>query len=461
MDMKTSLQRLAMLLVPVWLACQTPRLTAAALYIDMGPAPLLGAYDQPFVRVTLQDGQTALGPSSTSNMFLMDTGSTSVLVVGEAAADLRRSGGDFAQGEYLEQGIGGFTLYDVSAPYTLRVTGMGGSVERERVRILSDPSQSFGEAAGFDGLVGMPALVERVTTLDMVSGGPFGDLSGVDLSDLDQLIDAVSGSISGMGVSFSETLPAGNGHRYGVPIRALHFEPPPDQGLPPTMAPLPMVTATHRLEGRSITGGNYILDTGAQMSFISLEKARALGLDPEDPFFFQPISGVGGVTNAPVFYIDELSLMTEEGIELVWREAQVIGLDLDPSIDGVVGADILTAGMVEIDMEAIDLDNLIRIGEGPLRQAHFDFRDLERPDQAGTATMYLDPNPKYDVIQQGSVALAAGDANQDRAFDQLDIVQVLQRGRYLTGLSATWGDGDWSGGSGRPAGVPTGGRRPV
>ena len=32
----------------------------------------------------------------------------------------------------------------------------------------------------------------------------------------------------------------------------------------------------------------------------------------------------------------------------------------------------------------------------------------------------------------------AGDANQDFQFDQLDIVEVLQSGKYLTGKPTTW-----------------------
>lgn len=39
----------------------------------------------------------------------------------------------------------------------------------------------------------------------------------------------------------------------------------------------------------------------------------------------------------------------------------------------------------------------------------------------------------------------AGDANLDTQFDQRDIVQVLQSGKYLTGDQADWNDGDWNG----------------
>jgi hypothetical protein len=39
----------------------------------------------------------------------------------------------------------------------------------------------------------------------------------------------------------------------------------------------------------------------------------------------------------------------------------------------------------------------------------------------------------------------AGDANLDGVFDAMDIVAVLQAGRYLTGAPATWAEGDWNG----------------
>ena len=41
--------------------------------------------------------------------------------------------------------------------------------------------------------------------------------------------------------------------------------------------------------------------------------------------------------------------------------------------------------------------------------------------------------------------IAAGDANRDFQFDQTDIVQVLQLGKYLSNTPATWEEGDWNG----------------
>lgn len=40
-----------------------------------------------------------------------------------------------------------------------------------------------------------------------------------------------------------------------------------------------------------------------------------------------------------------------------------------------------------------------------------------------------------------------GNATRDRRFDQLDIVQVLQAAKYLTGQPAMFEQGDWNGNS--------------
>lgn len=41
--------------------------------------------------------------------------------------------------------------------------------------------------------------------------------------------------------------------------------------------------------------------------------------------------------------------------------------------------------------------------------------------------------------------LVPGDANHDGTFDQMDVLQVLQAGKYLTGQQAVWSEGDWNG----------------
>jgi hypothetical protein len=47
-----------------------------------------------------------------------------------------------------------------------------------------------------------------------------------------------------------------------------------------------------------------------------------------------------------------------------------------------------------------------------------------------------------------------GDANQDLSFDQLDLVQALQAGKYLSGETAAWREGYWDGAPGGEPGTP-------
>ena len=61
------------------------------------------------------------------------------------------------------------------------------------------------------------------------------------------------------------------------------------------------------------------------------------------------------------------------------------------------------------------------------------------------------------VFDVADSQLMAGDANQDLAFDQLDIVSVSQAGKYLTGQPATWSQGDWNGAPGGSPGSPPAG----
>jgi hypothetical protein len=60
-------------------------------------------------------------------------------------------------------------------------------------------------------------------------------------------------------------------------------------------------------------------------------------------------------------------------------------------------------------------------------------------------------------IAVGAPRLAAGDADQDLDFDQLDLVKVQITAKYLTGQAATWGEGDWNGAPGGQVGSPPAG----
>ena len=64
----------------------------------------------------------------------------------------------------------------------------------------------------------------------------------------------------------------------------------------------------------------------------------------------------------------------------------------------------------------------------------------------------------YNLVEPGGpTKLQAGDSDQDLDFDQLDLVKVQIAAKYLTGVAATWGDGDWNGAPGGSQGSPPAG----
>ena len=527
---------------------------SAEQYVRIGGTSLFSGTNQPYVDIQIRSGDDVFGPQAERSRFLLDTGATSILAVGAAAADLHQSGGDFDQGEFLEQGVGGFVPYRVSAPYSIDVSGLN-TAHNDHVRILSDPHGSL--AGGLiQGIVGMPSMVNRVTSLsvgvstfgggtdlDSLFGGllggtgglggidlegledllgpvetpgvdPFGGLGGLggllgglgglfggDLllgggaNDIDDLLGGLNGgslglgglgdidlllgddifaslglpvldqglldlndvlgnggldisSLSDMEISFADSLPPSNGHRYAVPVRPMRFDPENDTVAPST-APLPALRVEHQNGEQTSVGRNYVFDTGAQMSIISTETARELGLDLSRPEMSLPVAGVGDAIAGDVFTIDRLQIETSDNVDLVWEDVQVMVLDIDPSIDGVVGSDLINAGG-----SGDDLLGLSPGGSKSIEMVHFDFRQLDLPN--GEGTIYFDLDSEIDVVQ-GTIDLKPGDANQDLQFDQLDLVQVLQRAKYLTGLTATWGDGDWDGAPGGTQGSPPSG----
>ncbi len=396
-------------------------LNAGDPYVNLGPSADF-ALDQPFVSFSLSDGQVDLGPNGESQTFLLDTGANSIVAVGAAARALHRSDGDFDTGIFQELGVGGHINYFVSAPYTMNVSGSN-DLSLDGIKILSDPDQTFGEqAAGFYGIVGMPAMIDRVTTLGYSSEGG----GNVDWNDLDSIIDFLNGGGSSVGVSFADTVPASQGHRYGVPVTALHFDPHGEAT--PTASPLPFLEVSHRV-GCETSTGNYVFDTGAQLSIMSMDRLAEMGLTVDDAFTFYDIQGVGGTRKVPGFIIDEYRISTNEGVDLVWRDVdpdnpglQVIGLDLDPSLDGVIGSDLLTGGLIDLgEIDPSDIfGSILNIESKPsIESVHLDFRELEKPDKSGTGTIFFDITADIDTpTEQGNILEA--DANGDGQVDMVD-----------------------------------------
>lgn len=126
---------------------------------------------------------------------------------------------------------------------------------------------------------------------------------------------------------------------------------------------------------------------------------------------------------------------------------------------GVVISDQPSASMVENSQFAtdVDTDGDLDILRGDAWYENTDgratFGHPQRLAISAGATADVDGDGDYDLIARAlSGGLAwyendlriLGDANGDDVFNQLDIVQVLQAGKFRTGEPATWVEGDWN-----------------
>jgi hypothetical protein len=139
--------------------------------------------------------------------------------------------------------------------------------------------------------------------------------------------------------------------------------------------------------------------------------------------------------------------------------------DNDIDAEGVV--DKVDEGGVLTDFDAIalkddlitlaDLDatgaefsdlagNILTLNNDPLADGYFD-----------TTLNIMLPRVFQATESMERILLQAGDADQDKDFDQFDLIRVQQSAKYLTGQAATWGEGDWNGVPGGSPGDPPAG----
>ncbi|WP_168221952.1 retropepsin-like aspartic protease [Aquisphaera giovannonii] len=352
--------------------------------IMLGPDDNI-AIDQPGVSVNLEldpANPDATWPSL-YNQFVLDTGATSILAAADASTDLKSSGlYQVYPTQYLEQGVGGYTAMDVSHPYGFDFAGTNGIPHHlDNVQILSSDTLQF-SPFGPDGIAGMPAMVNRFTSIDMS-----GWENPQDLTDFSIKTDFPTGT----------SIPTNSGHWYQVPVNLVNF---PDDGRQPggpapTSAPLAMVPVTVRDNGREVTS-YFLLDTGAQLSMVSPSVAQALNIDLSHPSDTIDVGGVGGTVAVPLVPVDQLDVKAANGTSLAWTNLQVGVLDLNvpggPTIGGVFGMDFLTSGW------AAKILPMLLGQPGSSENGYFDHVYLDyRNASSGAGTIIFDVDPSHDT----------------------------------------------------------------
>ena len=285
--------RIAILALWCLFCLPSTRLLAGG-YIDLGDNT--GAtLTQPGVQVEVLRTNGAPFGLEPNNSFLLDTGATGIITASAATTDLTGLGVQTVA-QYNDSGIGGAEMVGITAPYTFQYAGTDGvALSLPNTRLELSQSSFF----IYSGIAGMPLMVGKAVGINLAA-------------QVDPLINDV-------GVSFSNSAPAIVPHQYAVPLTMVNFPITAGQinatDPLPTSAPLSFAPIQTR-NGSKSAESRFLLDTGAQQSFITPEVAAALGLDLNNNLGTIAVSGVGGTIDAPQVIVPDFAIHTTAGIDL-------------------------------------------------------------------------------------------------------------------------------------------------
>lgn len=157
----------------------------------------------------------------------------------------------------------------------------------------------------------------------------------------------------------------------------LYTSHPNNQGPLPVLGYNPVIENIQIGYQGSSSVGDWLLDTGAQLSMMSTAQAQTLSLvdangEPiVEPEFYQPIGGIGGEVLVPVFLIDMVSIPTLNGFELIYGNPYVGVLDIG-TIDERTGEPIILDGIFGANFLGYSYDMDLNIVMGPYDNIVFD-----------------------------------------------------------------------------------------
>jgi hypothetical protein len=308
------------------------------------------------------------------NYGYLDTGASGILMSRETA-DTMQIAVD-ANAVFVDTGIGGDEFFYVSEPLYIGTLSFDSDIPENPDIYHLYPQWRFQVSQEYvDPLLGepldvlgIPVMAGRTVVLKPITDFNIFDESGDSSGSMYFTADIMD--------SNDANIPATD---FQV---ALRFEKYINPSNPKNIPPLPVQAYNPVIDNITIergglnSMGNWLFDTGAMTSIISVSQGMALGLvdangDPIVPMdFLLSIGGIGGEVEIPGFILDKLSVPTLNGFNLVFLNARVcvhdIGILDERSgefiiLDGVFGDNFINASMnIDTwDISSTPFDNIV------------------------------------------------------------------------------------------------------
>jgi len=318
------------------------------------------------------------------NYAFLDTGASGVILSRETAdlmhvavhptarfTDVGIGGVEhFAVSEFLYLGVAGYSEQRPADPGVYKMIGRGRFQVREsKAGLLGEPLD----------IIGMPAMLGRVVVLDSGATNTL-EYFAADIKEPDD-----------------PTIPSVH---LEVAFKLKSFLNP---GNPDNIPPLPVMARNPVIDDVVIqrrdraSRGEWLLDTGATMSLISVRQAARLGLTDDNgkplvkPDFVLPMGGIGQMVQVPGFEVDRLVVPTLSGRNLIFKGVRVGVHDIvffDQkkgdflTLDGVFGSNFLCAsaqmqGLLPGDVSQTMFDKVVI----DMRRAVLGFRFRRRTER--------------------------------------------------------------------------------
>jgi hypothetical protein len=256
-------------------------------------------------------------------------------------------------------GIGGDVTGDVSQPITVLTDGLhAASFSFDLSTFTFSINASFSNtSAQVDGIQAFVGTDSGSPDLPTISGTPIfagGFMDPTSTSQLAAKIDLINGvDFYGLGLlepdvhflpaDSAAPTPAPGELQATIPLKPIGDSnlSSPGQDISNYVNYFADNTALG-VNGQTVGGQKFLLDTGSELTIISTAEAAALNLDLNNPPITIDVMGVGGIVTIPGFVLDSLQVPIQGNDTLTFTNVPVFVLDVAPGqIDGLLGMNLM------------------------------------------------------------------------------------------------------------------------